>query len=111
MEKTIVCTTNEVPGYEIKKYCGLVWASSSRSKHLGHDFYAVLKTVVGGKIKAYEQMTNHACNEAVRRLAENAERMGANAVVGVRMEGIQLLQATVDVVAYGTAVVIEKKGR
>lgn len=108
MVEVVLATTENIPGYEIKKHLGLVWASTARSKHLGHDLYAVLKGLFGGEIKGYTQMSNEARSIAANALAKNAEKAGANAVVAVRFGTTQILPATIDVFAYGTAVWIEK---
>lgn len=104
----IICTTDEIPGHKAEKYVGVVWASVVRSKHLGHDFYAVLKSLKGGDIKSYENLTNEARADALKKLEEAAKKQGANAIVGLRFNVTQILPATMEVAAYGTAVKVKK---
>ncbi len=106
---TVISTTETVPGYRIKAYKGLVWASSARSKNIFADIGAVVRSMAGGEIKAYKRMTNEARAYALHELAESAHKVGANGVVGVRFGSTQLLPSTVDVFVYGTAVVVEKE--
>ena len=109
MVQLLVSTTEGIPGYRVKAYKGLVWASSARSKNIFTDVAAVVRSMGGGEIRAYKRMTNEARDAALRELLENAAKYGANAVVGLRFGSTQLLPSTVDVFAYGTAVMAEKE--
>ncbi len=104
----IITTTNQVPGTKEAKYVGVVWASVVRSKHLGHDFYALLKSIRGGDIKSYENLTNQAREDVLKKLEENAKKAGADAIVGMRMGTTPVLPSTIEVYAYGTAVKAKK---
>lgn len=104
----LICTTDEIPGHKTEKYVGVVWSSVVRSKHLGHDFYAVLKSLKGGDISSYEHLTNQARADAVEKLKIAAEKQGANAVVGLRFGTTQVLPATIEVYAFGTSVKVKK---
>lgn len=104
----LISTTDEIPGHETKKYVGVVWSSVVRSKHLGHDLYAVLKSLKGGDISSYEHMTNQARADAVEKLKGAAQKQGANAVVGLRFGTTQILPATIEVFAFGTSVKVTK---
>ncbi len=104
-----LCTTDEVPGKKIVGYRGMVWASSTRSKNIFSDVGSVLRSLAGGEIRAYKRMGNEARAHVLAELAESAQRMGADAVVGVRFGSTQLLPSTMEVVAYGTAVTLAKK--
>ena len=106
----IVVTTEEVPGYEIVEVLGLVVGNVVRSKHLGKDIGAFFKTLAGGEIKAYTEMLTESRNIALQRMIDEAERMGADAIVGVRLGSSSVMSGAAEMVAYGTAVKIRKKG-
>lgn len=110
-EHVTIVTTESVPGARIKAYKGMVWASSARSKNVFGDIAATLRLLGGGEIKAYTQLANEARMDVLRRLADNARKLKANAVVGTRFGSTQLMPGTLDIFAYGTAVVIEKERR
>lgn len=102
-----VVTTEEVPGKRIKKSVGLVRGNTIRARHLGRDISAALKNLVGGEIRDYTKMMAEAREQAIDRMKEEAERMGANAVVNVRFTTSMIMQNASEILAYGTAVVIE----
>src|SRR5699024_2661768 len=103
----LIVTTNEVPGKQITEVKGFVQGSTVQSKHVGRDIGAGLKTLVGGEIKGYSDMMEEARNIALERLITDADRQGANAIVGMRYQTSQVMNAAAEVIAYGTAVVIE----
>ena len=109
MENVIVTTTENVPGYEIKAWKGLVWATTVQTKHIGHDLLATLKGLAGGEIKGYQKMMNDAKAKAIEQIVMNAHDRGANGVIGLRIESAQILPATMEVTCYGTAVTLAKK--
>ncbi|RMF11878.1 MAG: YbjQ family protein [Alphaproteobacteria bacterium] len=100
----IVCTTETVAGREIAETLGIVKGSTVRARHLGSDFVAGLKNLVGGEIGSYSKLLIAAREEAVERMSAAAERMGADAVVGVRMTTSSVMQMASEVLVYGTAV-------
>ncbi|MHC1568701.1 MAG: YbjQ family protein [Candidatus Syntropharchaeia archaeon] len=106
----IVVTTNEVPGYEIVEVLGLVVGNTVRSKHLGKDIGAFFKTLAGGEIKAYTEMLTESRNIAIQRMIDEAEKMGADAIIGVRLGSSSVMSGAAEMLAYGTAVKIKKKG-
>jgi len=106
----IVVTTNEVPGYEIVEVLGLVVGNTVRSKHLGRDIGAFFKTLAGGEIKAYTEMLTESRNIAIQRMIDEAEKMGADAIIGVRLGSSSVMSGAAEMLAYGTAVKIRKKG-
>ena len=106
----IVVTTNEVPGYEIVEVLGLVVGNTVRSKHLGRDIGAFFKTLAGGEIKAYTEMLTESRNIAIQRMIDEAEKMGADAIIGVRLGSSSVMSGAAEMLAYGTAVKIKKKG-
>ena len=102
-----VVTTEEVPGKSIRKSVGLVRGNTIRARHLGRDISAALKNLVGGEIRDYTKMMAEAREQAIDRMKEEAERMGANAVVNVRFTTSMIMQNASEILAYGTAVVID----
>lgn len=102
-----VVTTNDIPGKTITDVKGFTQGSTVQSKHVGRDIGAGLKTLVGGEIKGYSDMMEEARNIAFKRMIKDAQRLNANAIVGMRYQTSQVMSAAAEVIAYGTAVVIE----
>ena len=105
----IIVTTNEIEGKKIKEAKGLVQGSTVKAKHVGRDIGASFKTLVGGEIKGYSDLMKEARDEALERMIKEAEKLGANAVIGMRYQTAQIMASAAEVVAYGTAVVVESK--
>ncbi len=103
----IVVTLPEVPGYRIVKILGIVKGSTVKAKHIGKDILAGLRQIVGGEIKEYTEMLAEARAEAERRMIEEAEKLGANAIVNVRYTTSSVMANAAEILAYGTAVLIE----
>ncbi len=100
----IVVTTNELPGRRIERALGLVKGSTIRARHLGRDFMAGLKGIVGGEIEEYTKMIAEAREQAVDRMVEDARALGADAVVCARFATTEVMRSAAEVVVYGTAV-------
>ncbi len=100
----ILVNTDNVPGREITTTLGLVRGSTIRSKHVGKDLLAVFRMVVGGEIKEYTEMLDEARSQAVQRMVQEAERLGADAVVNLRFTTSQVMSGAAEILAYGTAV-------
>ena len=100
----LVVTTESVPGRETVEALGLVRGSTVRAKHIGADIVASLRNLVGGEVREYAALLAGAREQAVDRMVAEAERLGADAVVAVRMETSQIQSAASEVVCYGTAV-------
>lgn len=100
----ILTTLDYVPGREIVEHYGIVNGSTVRSKHFGKDFFAGLKNIVGGELKAYTELMEESRNEATERLVEMAQAKGANAIVGIRFGTSDVAAGAAEVFAYGTAV-------
>ena len=96
-------TTNKIPGVEYEALC-LVKGSVVYSKNFGKDFMAGMKTLVGGEIQSYTDMLNEARAIATKRMVDEAESMGADAVVAMRYGSSSVMQGAAEVIAYGTAV-------
>lgn len=99
----ILVNTDYISGKELEML-GLVKGSTIQSKNLGKDITQGFKTLVGGELKAYNEMMNDARALATKRMVEEAEAMGADAVVNVRYASSAVLQGAAEVMAYGTAV-------
>jgi uncharacterized protein YbjQ (UPF0145 family) len=100
----IVTTTEQIEGKRITETLGLVRGSTIRARHMGHDIMAGLRNIVGGEVKDYTVMLAQAREEALQRMIEQAENMGANAIVGTRFVTSMVLSGAAEIVAYGTAV-------
>jgi len=103
----IVTTTSEIPGYRIVKVLGVVSGSTVRAKHIGKDIVAALRHIVGGELKEYTEMLKEAREQALRRMIEEAKKLGADAVVNVRFMTSAIASGAAEILAYGTAVKIE----
>lgn len=103
----LVVTTDSIPGKEIIEVKGLVKGSTVRSKHIGKDIGASLKTIVGGELNGYNEMLIEARQIALGRMVEDAQNLEANAVVGVRLMSSAVMAGAAEMVAYDTAVVVK----
>lgn len=104
----LISTTHEVAGKRVVTHKGYVKGSTVRAKHIGKDFAAGLKQLVGGEIKGYADMMNEARQIAVGRMVEEAKALGANAIVGFRLQSSAVMQGASEIIAYGTAVEVEE---
>ena len=92
-----------IPGKEIQAL-GIAKGSVVQSKHFGKDFMAGMKTLVGGEITSYTEMLNEARQIAMKRMVDDAEGLGADAVINIRYGSSAVMQGAAEVIAYGTAV-------
>jgi uncharacterized protein YbjQ (UPF0145 family) len=104
----IITTTEQIEGQKITKTVGLVRGSTIRARHLGKDIMAGFRGMVGGEITEYTKMMAEAREEALKRMVEDAEWQGANAVVCVRFSTSMIMQNAAEVLAYGTGVVLSE---
>ena len=100
-------TTSSIEGKPILETLGLVRGNTIQARHLGHDVMAGLRNIVGGEIKDYTVMLDKARDHAVERMMNQAEKLGANAIVGVRFTTSQTMSGAAEILAYGTAVRIQ----
>ena len=100
----IVVTTETVEGKQIVKTLGLARGNTIRARHIGHDVMAGLRNIVGGEITDYTKMLAEAREQSIQRMVQDAERMGANAVIGVRFVTSMVMSGASELLAYGTAV-------
>lgn len=103
----IVVTTEHIEGKKITETLGMVKGSTIRARHIGRDIMAGLRNVVGGEIRDYTVMLAQAREEAVQRMIEQAEKMGANAIISTRFVTSMVMGGAAEMVAYGTAVKVE----
>lgn len=103
-------TVHEPVGFDILETIGLVRGNTIRARHVGNDILAALKTLVGGEISEYTKMMAEAREQALDRLRAEAYDRGANAVVGLQITTSMVLQGSAEILAYGTAVRVKRKG-
>ena len=99
----ILVNTDYITGKTLEML-GLVRGSTIQSKHVGHDITQSFKTLVGGELRAYNEMMNDARALATKRMVEEAEQLGADAVINIRYASAAVMQGAAEVIAYGTAV-------
>lgn len=103
----IVTTTENIAGYKMRQTLGQCFGVVVRSRGIGGNMMAGLRSIVGGEIKEYTSMLEEARRHAVDRMVANATMMGANAIVMMRFDSSEMGQTMSEIVAYGTAVVLE----
>lgn len=104
----IVVTTENIAGHRVVQTLGQAFGVVVRSRGIGGNLMAGLRSLVGGEIHEYTQMLEEARRHAIDRLVANAAAMGANAIVMMRFDSSEIAQTMSEIVAYGTAVVVEK---
>ena len=104
----IVTNLETVPGHRTVQHFGLVQGNTIRAKHVGRDIMAGFKNIVGGEIKSYTSLLMQARQEALERMMTQAQELGANAVVNVRFSTSSVMQGAAELLAYGTAVLVEE---
>ncbi len=100
----IVTNIENIPGKRVTEHLGLVQGSTVRTKHLGRDIMASLKNIVGGELEGYTELLAEARREAVQRMVGEAEALGADAVVNVRLSTAAITGGAAEILAYGTAI-------
>jgi len=103
----ILVTTPEVPGREVYQALGLVRGNTIRAKNIFRDIGAGLKSIVGGELKDYSKMLTEARDQATARMIEEAEELGANAIVNIRFASADVMGNAAEILAYGTAVKVK----
>ena len=104
----IISTMNDLPGYEIEEVFGEVFGLTVRSRNVGSQIGASLKSLVGGELKGMTKMLAEGRDHASERLVENAEALGANGVLAFRFDTSELGTTWTEICAYGTAVRVRK---
>ena len=103
----ILSNIETIPGMTITRFYGVVSGSTVRAKHIGRDIMASLRNIVGGELTAYTELLQDARKDALARMTQEAESLGANAVVNVRFSTSSIAQGAAELFAYGTAVQVE----
>ncbi|MGB0883575.1 MAG: YbjQ family protein [Flavobacteriales bacterium] len=100
----IVSNTDTIPNKEIVEILGIARGSTVRARNIGRDIFAGLKNIVGGEISEYTKLQAQSREEAMQRMLDDAQRMGADAIVNVRLTTSMVMQGCSEILAYGTAV-------
>jgi len=103
----IVTTTETISGKKVVKTLGLVKGNTIRARHLGRDIVAGFRNIVGGEIIEYTKMLAESREQALDRMQEEAKKLGANAIVGMRFITASIMGGAAELLAYGTAVIVE----
>lgn len=103
----LIVTMNDVPGYRVTRTLGLVRGITVRSRNVISDAIGGLQSMLGGRVGAYVKLAEASRAEALQELVAHAEDMGANAVIAMRYEANEIMEGVTEVLAYGTAVVVE----
>jgi len=103
----IVATTSEIPGYIVTKTHGLVRGNTIRARNVGQDIMAILRNLAGGEVREYTKMMAETREQAIDRMLDEAESLGANAVIGVRFQTSMVMSGAAEMLCYGTAVTLE----
>jgi len=100
----IISTTAQIPKKEVSEILGIARGSTVRAKNIGKDIFAGFRNIIGGEIKEYTQLQADSREEAIKRMVDDAERLGADGVINVRLATSMVMQGAAEVLAYGTAV-------
>ncbi|BDS13417.1 YbjQ family protein [Aureispira anguillae] len=103
-----ITTTESIPDQEIVTILGIARGSTVRSRNVGRDFLAGLKSIIGGEIEEYTKLQAQAREQALQRMEEDAKRLGADAVINVRLTTATVMQGASEILAYGTAVKLKR---
>jgi uncharacterized protein YbjQ (UPF0145 family) len=103
----IIVTCHEIAGMKVVRSLGIVRGNTIRSRHVGRDLLAFFKNLVGGEIHDYVKLMAEAREQAIDRMVEEAEQLGANAILGVRFATTEIMSGAAELMVYGTAVVVE----
>jgi uncharacterized protein YbjQ (UPF0145 family) len=103
----LLSTTDTIEGKKIVKHLGIAKGNTIRARHIGRDIMAILRHIVGGEITDYTKMMAESREQAIDRMVEDAQRMGANAVLRVSFTTSMIMGGASEILAYGTAVVVE----
>ena len=103
----IIATTDQIEGKRIVKTIGMAKGSTIRARNVGRDIMASLRNLVGGEVTEYTKMMAESREQAIERMVEDAEKQGANAIVGAKFTTSMVMSNAAEILAYGTAVVVE----
>ena len=105
--KMTVVTTPNIPGKNVVRTLGLVRGNTIRARHVGKDIMAAMRNLVGGEVTEYAKLLAESREQALDRMAEQTEELGANAVIGLQFQPSVVMGGAAEMMAYGTAVVVE----
>lgn len=105
----ILSTTHEMDKYKVSEILGVVRGNTVRAKWFGKDILAGLRQIVGGELPEYTEMMTEAREEALKRMIEDAKKLGADGIIGIRFTSSDVMRSAAEILVYGTAVKIEKK--
>ena len=100
----MVATTDTLPGREVKEVLGVVFGSCVQTKHIGKDLRAAGRTLIGGEARGYTELMEESRRTAMQRMVEDAKKLGADAVIGMRYATAQTMAGAAELIAFGTAV-------
>lgn len=100
----ITTTTETIPNKEVAEIVGIARGSTVRARNVGRDFFASIKNLVGGEISEYTQLQARSREQALQRMEQDAQKLGADAIVNVRITTSMIMQGVAEILAYGTAV-------
>jgi len=100
----IITTTDNIPGRTVTDILGVARGSTVRARNIGRDIFAGLKNIIGGEIEEYTQLQATSREQAMQRMEQDAARLGADAILNVRLTTAMIMQGTAEILAYGTAV-------
>ena len=106
----IITTTDTVPNYEVSQILGIARGSTVRARNVGSDIFAGLKNLVGGEIDEYTKLQAHSREQALQRMKDDGNRLGADAIINVRLTTSMIMQGAAEILAYGTAVKLNSHG-
>ena len=100
----MVSTTEALPGKEVTEVLGVVFGSCVQTKHIGKDLRAAGRTIIGGESKPYTELMEEARRTAMKRMIDDATKLGADAIIGMRYATAQTMHGAAEIIAFGTAV-------
>jgi uncharacterized protein YbjQ (UPF0145 family) len=103
----LLSTTYSIHGKKIVKHLGLVRGNTIRARNVGRDIMALLRNLVGGEITDYTKMIAESREQSIDRMIEEAQKLGANAIIGVRFSTTEVMQGAAEIMVFGTAVIVE----
>ena len=100
----IITTTETIPNKEVAEILGVCRGSTVRARNIGRDIFAGLKNIVGGEIEEYTKLQAESREQAIQRMIKDAEELGADAIINMRLTTAMIMQGTAEILAYGTSV-------
>jgi len=100
----MITTTEHLPGREVKEVLGVVFGSCVQTKHIGKDLRAAGRTIIGGEAKGYTELMEESRRTAMQRMIDDAKKLGADAIIGMRYATAQTMHGAAELIAFGTAV-------